>query len=268
MRLVDKNICIDVSRVNPIATKILRESTPGHHKFRLHRSHSHTFRRLFGRVQGITFGRNRSTKVQIIVPILQEAPILFILSTLLRIRHSKVVILPDEPIPQATELDDAVKRARHSLAFLVRDIKLLVLDQELRPGCLTRLNQGVLVVAFARKTEPILVRKLPHALQRRSTIHGHIILVEHRDEVLFGVDVVADLLDRGLFVVREMRARRLRLLKDVHGSDVGTHATITRLAVLEDERVVASVAFRDHAAATQAHRCSVQDGGQGSACFP
>lgn len=168
MRFVHEDVRVDVGRVDPVAAEVLRQSASGLHHLGLHRSDAHPLGRFLRRLQSVAFGGDGDTNVQIIVTILQEAAVLLVLSTLLRVRDGEVVILPDEPVAQAAVLDDAAERARHALALLVRDVELLIGDQELRSGRLARANLRVLVIAFSGETEAVLRDKI----QRLVELHG------------------------------------------------------------------------------------------------
>lgn len=159
MRLIDKYVGIDIGRVHPIAAEILWQSATRFNHFRLNGRDTHSLRRLFGRLQCIAFGRNRHTNVQIVITILQEATVLFIFTTFLCVRHREIMIFADEPIAKATEFNDTGKCARHALTLFVCDVELLIGDQELRSGRLTRTNLGVWIVAFTSKSETILCDK-------------------------------------------------------------------------------------------------------------
>jgi hypothetical protein len=70
--------------------------------------------------------------------------------------HSKEVILADKPVAEAAVLHDAVKGPRHSRALSVRDVELLVGNQELRPDVLAGVDLLLRVPALGREGEAVL----------------------------------------------------------------------------------------------------------------
>jgi len=62
----------------------------------------------------------------------------------------------NKPIAQATELHGAGECSLHTLALLVGDVELLVLDEELGAGRLAGLNTGIGLVAHASEAESVL----------------------------------------------------------------------------------------------------------------
>lgn len=128
VRLVDEHVGIDVRCIDPLAAEVLRQSTAGLDDFRFDGRHSHSLRRLLDGLQGVALGGDAHTEVKIVVTILQEAAELLVLTRLLRVGDGEVMILADEPIAEATVLDDTVEGAVHARALLVRDVELLVGD--------------------------------------------------------------------------------------------------------------------------------------------
>lgn len=66
------------------------------------------------------------------------------------------MVLAHKPIAQAAELHGAGECALHTLALLIGDVELLVLDEELRSCRLTGLNASVGLIAYARESESVL----------------------------------------------------------------------------------------------------------------
>uniref|UniRef100_A0A8D8MCU4 (northern house mosquito) hypothetical protein n=1 Tax=Culex pipiens TaxID=7175 RepID=A0A8D8MCU4_CULPI len=237
MCLVDLDFSVNVGRIDPIAGEVLREATTRLHNLTLHRCYAVPLRRLFHRLERVTLGRDRPTNVQIIVTILQETPILFILTRLLGVHNGKIVILTNEPVAQAAVLDHAVERAIHSLALPISYVKLLVLDQKLRPGRLAGLDTRVWTVALTGEAEAILVCKVPHSFQRRTTAHRVKILVKQRDQLLVLAQRSTNSFNRWLLIPFQRNAGRLKLLENVQRPGERLHAGVA-IGTLQNEGMI------------------------------
>lgn len=156
VRLVDEDVRINIGGVDPIPRHVLGQTATRLHHLGLHRGDPQTLGALLDRLKGITLRSDRYADVQIVVAILQEAPVLFVLSRLLRIRHREEVILFHEPIAQATVFHQTIEGPFHSRALLVRDVEFLIGYEELRACGLTRLYLCVRIITLSRKSESIL----------------------------------------------------------------------------------------------------------------
>lgn len=208
MRLVDENVGVNVGRVDPVPGKIPRQPAAGLNHLRLNRRDMQSLGTLFHRLQSITFGRYRDADVQVVVAVLQEAPVLFVLPRLLGVGNGEIVVLIDEPIAQAAVLDEPVEGAGHAGTLLVGYVELLVGDQELRPGRLAGPYVGIRVAALAGELEPVLVREVPHAFERRPAVDRNVVLAEQGHQLLVLVEVAADVFHRYRHVLANIDARR------------------------------------------------------------
>jgi len=79
VRLVDKDIGIDVGCVDPMARDIQRQVASRGHRFRFYWGQSVAFRAVFRRFKSIALGSDRFAQIVIIISVLQEASELFVL---------------------------------------------------------------------------------------------------------------------------------------------------------------------------------------------
>jgi hypothetical protein len=93
----------------------------------------------------------------------------------------------------------------HPLTLLVGDVELLVGDQELGAGGLTRPDLGVGIVTLAGELEPVLVGKIPDSFERRPAINRDVVFREERDDLLTVVQIATKTL-QGRLVVGDVDA--------------------------------------------------------------
>jgi hypothetical protein len=92
----------------------------------------------------------------------------------------------------------SVKSSGQAVAAFVCDVELLVCDQKLGAGQLTRPDVGVRVVAFSSEPESVLVGKLPDAFQTGPAVDWHVVLREHCLQLLVRVQALANSIGSGL----------------------------------------------------------------------
>jgi hypothetical protein len=124
------------------------------------------------------------------------------------------------------------------LTLLVGDVELLVGDQELGAGGLTRPDLGVGIVTLAGELEPVLVGKIPDSFERRAAINRDVVFREERDDLLAVVQIATKTLQGGL-VVGDVDATGLDLLEHVDGSHDDLDARVAH--VLPEEHGVVDV---------------------------
>lgn len=105
VRLVDENVGVDVGCVNPVAGHVLGQATTGFDDFGFDRRDPQTLGTFFHRFEGVAFGGDGHPEVEVVVPVLQEASVLFVLTGLFGVGHGEEVVLVDEPVAEAAVLD-------------------------------------------------------------------------------------------------------------------------------------------------------------------
>ncbi len=161
---------------------------------------------LFYSLEDVALGCDGHSKVVVVFPVLEEAPVLLVLPRLLRVGDGEEVVLAHEPVPQAAVLDHPVERPRHSLALAVSDVELLVGDEELRSDVLAGVHLLLAVAALAREGEAVLVGEVEDALQGRAAVDGRVVLREEGDDLGVGVQLAAHTLQGRRLVAGEVHA--------------------------------------------------------------
>jgi len=104
VRLVDEDVGVQVGRVHPIAAEVLGQPATRLHHFCFDRRNAQTLRTLLGRLQRVALSRDGDADVEVVVSVLQKAPVLFILSRFFCVGHGEKVVLLHKPSTQATVL--------------------------------------------------------------------------------------------------------------------------------------------------------------------
>jgi hypothetical protein len=113
------------------------------------------------------------------------------------------------------------------LTLLVGDVELLVGDQELGAGGLTRPDLGVGIVTLAGELEPVLVGEIPDSLERRAAVNRDVVFREERDDLLAVVQIATKTLQGGLVVGTSMQPAK-RDVNPVTFYMFGTHSRSSR----------------------------------------
>lgn len=127
MSLVYENISVDIGRVDPFARHVLRQSTTWLDNLSFHWCHPQTFRTFFNSLQCIALGSYGHSKVQIVVSVFQETPVLFIFTRLFCVGDSEEMILVHKPVTQATVLDNWNEDLK-LVQFFTWKLRVLVID--------------------------------------------------------------------------------------------------------------------------------------------
>lgn len=106
-----------------------------------------------------------------------------------------------------------------------------------------------------------LIRKLPNAFQRRTTIDWNIILIEQCNQLLVIRNALADTFNRWIFIVLQRYARTLDLFEHVQCARIRFHTVITvPCEIFKHKCVIGTVSFQINAFASARHRFVIDDG--------